>query len=137
MVSRSVDRRSVWRCMFCVMPQGRQDRTWTAFSMTFARRFLIETLKSDMHGLIVILATTSDIMNFSRNSISALNVIARENMIPVTDFLHLSKNFCNKVKSHPELLEDILICQDFESFLDLGNVFPINCRSAGCAIHML
>jgi hypothetical protein len=56
----------------------------------------------------------------------ALGVIAEEDMISVTDFLHLLKNFCNKVKNHPvtiylELPEDILTCQDLESFSDLGN----------------
>jgi hypothetical protein len=29
---------------------------------------------------------------------AALDVIAGEDMIPVTDFLHLLKDFCNKVK---------------------------------------
>jgi hypothetical protein len=57
-----------------------------------------------------------------------LEVVANETMIPVPDFLHLLKNFCNKAKNHlvticPELLEDILACQDLESLSIVGKVF--------------
>jgi hypothetical protein len=46
--------------------------------------------------------------------------------IPVADFLHLLKNFCNKVKNHPvticpELPDDIITCEDLESLLNMGN----------------
>jgi hypothetical protein len=47
-------------------------------------------------------------------------------MIPVSDFLHLLKNFCNKVKNHPvticpELPDDIITCENHESLLNFGN----------------
>jgi hypothetical protein len=56
----------------------------------------------------------------------ALGIFDQENMIPISDFLHLSKNFCNKVKNHPvaicpERAEAVVPCQDLDSVLDLGN----------------
>jgi hypothetical protein len=64
---------------------------------------------------------------------AALDVAASEEMIPVTDFLHLLKNFCNKVKNHPvticpELPDDIITCEDLEWVLQLGNA--LNDRSS-------
>jgi hypothetical protein len=70
MPSRWLDRRSVWRCTFSVMPQGRPDRTCSTFSMTFAGCFLIDTLKTDIYVPTAILATTNGIMNFPKNGIS-------------------------------------------------------------------
>jgi hypothetical protein len=55
------------------MPQGKQDRTCSAFSLTFARRFLIEILKFAMYVPTVIMATTSDVMNFSRSGIALIH----------------------------------------------------------------
>jgi hypothetical protein len=73
---------------------------------------------------------------------AVLTAIAGEDMILITNFLHLLKNFCNKMKNHPvticsELPEDILICQDLESLLYSSKFFPINRLSAGCVINML
>jgi hypothetical protein len=55
----------------------------------------------------------------------ALDVLDAATKMPVSDFLHLWKNFCNKVKNHPvtlcpELPEDVVTVQDLQSLLQLG-----------------
>jgi hypothetical protein len=57
---------------------------------------------------------------------AALAVADQEEMIPVTDFLHLLKTFCNRVKNHPVAIcpglpGSILTCADLESVFGLGN----------------
>jgi hypothetical protein len=57
---------------------------------------------------------------------AALAAIEKETRMPVSDFLHMWKNFCNKVKNHPvtlcpELDEDVITCEDLEALLELGN----------------
>jgi hypothetical protein len=63
----------------------------------------------------------------------ALDSIDRTDKISVPDFLHLWKNFSNKVKNHPvaicrEMPVDVLPCQDRESLLNLGN--PLSDKSS-------
>jgi hypothetical protein len=58
---------------------------------------------------------------------AALQIARRETKIPVGDFLHMWKNFCNKVKNHPvtlcpESTDDLITCEDLRSMLDLGSV---------------
>jgi hypothetical protein len=65
--------RTVWRCAFSVMPQGRHNRMCSAFSMTFASRLLIEISKSDTYVSTVILATISDTMIFQEAVFRRLN----------------------------------------------------------------
>jgi hypothetical protein len=57
--------------------------------------------------------------------LAALNAIHTETKMPVSDFLHMWKNFCNKVKNHPvticpELPDDFITCEDLEVLLGLG-----------------
>jgi hypothetical protein len=57
---------------------------------------------------------------------SALDIVDLTRKIPVSDFLYLWKNFCNKVKNHPvaispEIPDDVLTCQNRESLLNFGN----------------
>jgi hypothetical protein len=63
---------------------------------------------------------------FTRSLSGALDIIDRADKIRVSDFLHLWKNFCKKVKNYPvaicpEMSDDVLTCQDPESLLNLGN----------------
>jgi hypothetical protein len=59
--------------------------------------------------------------------LAALRIFDGETMIPVTDILHLLKNFCNKVKNHPVTIcpdepDDVLTCEDLQSLFNLGSV---------------
>jgi hypothetical protein len=65
--------------------------------------------------------------NGDRGLEAALEIARRETKIPVGDFLHMWKNFCNKVKNHPvtlcpESTDDLITCEDLRSMLDLGSV---------------
>jgi hypothetical protein len=56
---------------------------------------------------------------------AALSAIDAEAMMPVSDFLHMWKDFCNKVKNHPlticpEMPDELITCEDLESLLGLG-----------------
>jgi hypothetical protein len=58
--------------------------------------------------------------------LEALKFIRTETRMPVSDYLHVWKNFCNKVKNHPVALcpqipGDILTCEDLDAILNLGN----------------
>jgi hypothetical protein len=57
----------------------------------------------------------------------ALRFVSETNGIPVGDFLHLWKNYCNKVKNHPvvvcpDSLANMVPCDALQALLGLGRV---------------
>jgi hypothetical protein len=72
---------------------------------------------------------------------AALNHARGIPMIPVGDFLHLWKNYCNRVKSHPVTLspdsvEGAVKGEDLEAPLGLGGLLQTNRQSGKCETLM-
>jgi hypothetical protein len=56
---------------------------------------------------------------------AVLGFLSEVKMIPVSDYLHLWKNYLNKIKSHPvtmspDSFEAVLDTENLESILQLG-----------------
>jgi hypothetical protein len=58
---------------------------------------------------------------------AVIDFVCNATNIPVSDFLHLLKNFCNKIKNHavvlsPDSLANIVTCEELQNILELGRV---------------
>jgi hypothetical protein len=58
---------------------------------------------------------------------AALRFVSQSAKVPIRDFLHLCKNYCNKAKNHPVVLSpdsfaNVVTCDDLQTVLRLGRV---------------
>jgi hypothetical protein len=119
--------------------------------MTFARRFLIETLKPGLSFPKVILATTSDAMNLLRSGISPTEQAAFPRpLVPLrakTDRNDGSFTPLEELRQQSEespahnrprnCLRTFSLAETLNHFWIEAMLFPINRLSAGCVIHGL